>query len=308
MSHGLDIVQESLRTLPDWIVYVASVLTRLGDTWFVLVLVGGVYLFADRTPLPVAGYDRRDGAVALGLALAALAAVVGLKAAFAHPRPPGAGVPPELSLLPGRLRSAIAPLATADGYALPSGHALQSTVVYGTLALAAETGRRWRRVLAAGALVGIIAASRVLLGVHYLLDVLAGVAVGVVLLGATWHVAARRPGRALLIAVALALGAVLLAGFALQPLAILGGAIGARLAWGVVGGDVPARPTTPRETRRLVTGGVPLLGGVVGLTVAMEFAPEAVPAVVAGFLAAGLVVGALVALPAIASAPGTEAV
>jgi membrane-associated phospholipid phosphatase len=70
-----------------------------------------------------------------------------------------------------------------DTYSFPSGHAMASTAVYGALAYLA-----WGRLatlgarvlLAAGAtvLVGLICFSRLYLGVHYLSDVLAGIAGG----------------------------------------------------------------------------------------------------------------------------------
>lgn len=69
-----------------------------------------------------------------------------------------------------------------SGSSLPSGHALGSLVAYGMLAyvLLRLVDARWHRpvVLAAMILVLWIGASRVLLGVHYFSDVLAGVAVG----------------------------------------------------------------------------------------------------------------------------------
>ncbi len=74
-------------------------------------------------------------------------------------------------------------------YAFPSGHALAATATYGALAIVLYTSVRARRerrvVLAAlGALILLIAASRVVLGVHYLLDVLAGMVGGIALLSA----------------------------------------------------------------------------------------------------------------------------
>ncbi|HEX6402353.1 MAG TPA: phosphatase PAP2 family protein [Pseudonocardiaceae bacterium] len=74
------------------------------------------------------------------------------------------------------------PVAHASGYSFPSGHAGGSAAVYGALALLGVAGvARWARlVLVTGAalLVGAVAVSRVLLGVHYPSDVAAGVALG----------------------------------------------------------------------------------------------------------------------------------
>lgn len=69
------------------------------------------------------------------------------------------------------------------GASFPSGHAITSVVVFGTLAYLAarvERARRLRRATLIGAilLVLLIGFSRVYFGVHYLSDVIAGVLVG----------------------------------------------------------------------------------------------------------------------------------
>lgn len=75
------------------------------------------------------------------------------------------------------------PLLTLSTYSFPSGHAMGSTLLYGTLAaFAVWSVWAWRwRLLAgfvAGLLVVLICFSRVYLGVHYLSDVLGGIAAG----------------------------------------------------------------------------------------------------------------------------------
>jgi membrane-associated phospholipid phosphatase len=74
------------------------------------------------------------------------------------------------------------PIASASGYSFPSGHAGGSAAVYGALVLVFSAGiARWARLMLATAtalLVGAVAVSRVLLGVHYPSDVAAGVALG----------------------------------------------------------------------------------------------------------------------------------
>lgn len=81
------------------------------------------------------------------------------------------------------------PIVTAFGKSFPSGHALSSTVVFGALLLAFLPMVRGRhRHLAVGLVVVLVLAigsSRVLLGVHFLSDVLAGY-----LLGLAWLLAA----------------------------------------------------------------------------------------------------------------------
>ena len=77
------------------------------------------------------------------------------------------------------------PIATARGLSFPSGHAMAVAVNYGALLLVylPALARRWRRVATIAALTIIIAVgvSRLVLGVHYVTDVIGGW-----LLGAAW--------------------------------------------------------------------------------------------------------------------------
>ena len=105
----------------------------------------------------------------------------------------GAGVltlDPVLKALVGRLRPVVAhPVAYGNGDSFPSGHALGSIVCYGALFLVFLPAARgtWRRVFTAVILVLIaaIGISRLLLGVHYVSDVLGGWALGITWLGTT---------------------------------------------------------------------------------------------------------------------------
>lgn len=94
------------------------------------------------------------------------------------------------------------PFVQLTTYAFPSGHAFGAAAAYGALALAIAsvvTTRRDRALafLAAALIVVVVAASRVILGVHYVSDVLAGIAAGVALVAGLALILART-GRSVL--------------------------------------------------------------------------------------------------------------
>jgi undecaprenyl-diphosphatase len=81
-----------------------------------------------------------------------------------------------------RARPAIDPLASFSGSSFPSGHSATAAACYAALALVLSRGRTPRvRAMLAGTAAGIavaIGTSRMLLGVHWFTDVVAGLAVG----------------------------------------------------------------------------------------------------------------------------------
>jgi undecaprenyl-diphosphatase len=88
------------------------------------------------------------------------------------------------------------PLVRLNSLSFPSGHAIAGTLFYGALCLvvlAHVKDRGWRMAAAAIALVmiGLVAASRVYLAVHYFCDVLAGIAFGVAWLALALELLAR---------------------------------------------------------------------------------------------------------------------
>ena len=97
---------------------------------------------------------------------------------------------PVLKSLVGRLRPVVAhPIAYGTGDSFPSGHSLGSIVCYGAILLVflpAARGR-WRPafITVITALVVLIGISRILLGVHFLSDVIGAWALGITWLGVT---------------------------------------------------------------------------------------------------------------------------
>ena len=94
------------------------------------------------------------------------------------------GIESAVKVVLDRPRPAFTPsLTAASGASFPSGHAAGSSAVYVVLLLLAMSwlARRWSRLVATAVvllLVLAIAASRLLLGVHYPSDVLAGLGLG----------------------------------------------------------------------------------------------------------------------------------
>jgi len=262
-------------TLPDAVVTTAELVTRLGDPLILFVLVVAAYLLATRfdvtAPRMVA---------ALALALGAFTLTLALKHAFALPRPPGAG---------------------ADGYGFPSGHAIGSTVVYGAfVALLPERKRSAPLVAGVGTLVALIALSRVVIGVHYLVDVVVGVAVGLAFLVTTLRLG---PGVApervtiadarRVFAVAFVVGLVGITVAVVRDTVVAVVAAGGGLAgWHLAADRVVATPDT---TRRLVAA-LAVLPAVALLVPAVLDGGVSLP-VTAGL--AGGVVALLVALPGV---------
>jgi undecaprenyl-diphosphatase len=108
--------------------------------------------------------DRRSAVALVLVALVTELLNLGLKELFQRPRP-----------------SLFQEIATLHSYSFPSGHAMTSAAVYGSVATVlarAYPARRRAIALGACALVLLIGVSRVYLGVHWITDVLAGWAAG----------------------------------------------------------------------------------------------------------------------------------
>ncbi|WP_144798149.1 phosphatase PAP2 family protein [Halorubrum depositum] len=163
--------------LPEAVVVLFAAVTHLADPWFLFGLLAVAYWFAgDR----LAASPRRAGATAIAAVTCAYAAVALGKAWFAVPRPPGAMGPADVpTWLPGLLAGWYEAQVLSDGFGFPSGHATGGAAAYLSLALLYD--RAWTdrtRLFAAGAVAVAVAASRVVIEVHYLVDVVAGLCLG----------------------------------------------------------------------------------------------------------------------------------
>jgi membrane-associated phospholipid phosphatase len=148
---AVDLVTDSATTLS-----VARALTHLGDPLVVslatVVLVLGM----------IAVRSYRTAVYLAVVRIAVVVVTAGLKEVVARARP-----------------HQLHPVAVAHGYSFPSGHASGSAALWCSVAVIIATRTR-RSVAAAVALVVpvVVAATRVLLGVHFLSDVVAGFFLG----------------------------------------------------------------------------------------------------------------------------------
>lgn len=147
-----DLVGESSATLS-----LARGLTHLGDP-----LVVTLATFALAAGLAVAR-AYRAAIYVLAVRLVVVVATTGIKDAVARARPDEAH-----------------PVAIAHGYSFPSGHSSGSAALWCSVAvLIAARTRRSVAVAVAVVVPVVVATTRVLLGVHFLTDVIAGLVLGV---------------------------------------------------------------------------------------------------------------------------------
>lgn len=223
--------------LPEWVVPVADAVTLLGD---LLLIVGGLALMI---LLDVRRSRRRSGrplvtdrtAFIVGVVLGGLALTLILKTVVGAARPPA-----ELQAF-GR-----------SGYGFPSGHTMAATVLWGALAIWGLWGTRRVRLLGASAIVGLVAFSRLALGVHYLVDVFVSIALGVVFLVFAGTVFEGDPRLALATAAVLGIVALVATGANTDGLLAFAGCVGGATVWWLL-----ERPTGPvwRSVARYRFGG-----------------------------------------------------
>lgn len=215
----------------------------------------------------------------------------GAQGVLPPPSAPGAGEAPVIAWLPAIFQGVLASIATGSGHGFPSGHAFGSTIVWGGFALVVfgdEFSPGW---FGAAAVVALVSLSRLILGVHYLVDVVVGGALGVAVLGVFYVVADRgtAPARVLLVAVG-AGGIGLLQVVTFESVAALGSGVGGWLVWRGIAYSTLAHPSNRREAAAgfVVFG---LAGGFFGLLYAIE------PPLLATFFGSAIAVGGGVGTP-----------
>lgn len=194
---NVGVTEALVQFFPEWTRELFATVTVLGDWLVILVALGVVSLFDVVTSLRRGDdqlwADRTAFVVAVvfgGLAFALL-----LKTLFAAPRPPA-----ELhAVTPGE-----------GGF--PSGHTMVATVGWGALGWWLVDESRRLSVAVVAVVVALVGLSRLALGVHFLMDVLASVVFAVGYLAVIARTTAERPRYAFAFAFVLALLAALASG------------------------------------------------------------------------------------------------
>ncbi|WP_137288729.1 phosphatase PAP2 family protein [Natronorubrum halophilum] len=223
MSRGIGVTETLRETLPEWTAPLFELAALGGDLLLIVPVLGLLYVTSVFVSLR-RSTDAGEGplcsdrsAFVIAVVFGGLALIVLLKAALSLPRPPA-----ELH--------AVSP----SEYGFPSGHTMAATIFWGAIALWSTIGRQRARFAVAAAVVSLVGLSRLALGVHYLVDVVASIAFGLVYLAVVAGIANGRPGRAFVIAIAIAGIAVLVGGEHSRALLALAGSVGVGVSWWVL--------------------------------------------------------------------------
>jgi len=254
--------------VPDAVVPVFGLLTVLGSAKFLMMALSLAY-WNDQP-------RRRELLTVVAVAFVAVSVTLALKYWFGLPRPPA---------------SVRRVAADPSPVGFPSGHTIAATTVYGGALVALDRYRDPKLLAGAGTLVALVGLSRVVIGVHYLGDVLAGFAVGLVMVGVVAVALDRGPSAVFALAVVCAIPAVVLTTVPGDAALAGGGSVG-----GLAGSlwRTRAERFRSRVERAAVTvGGVAFVGAAIAVVETVE--PLVVPAAVAN---AALVFG-VVSLPSL---------
>lgn len=146
----------TFQAMTNWIVEIFRAISRLGDEEFFLFIAPVIYwCFSTRVGLRVGIYLMLSGGVNYAF-----------KLFFAQPRPYW-------------MDPRVIAYHTESSFGFPSGHAQHATVFWGALAASA---RQPAALILAGLLIFLIGVSRVIVGVHFISDVIAGWMIGVITL------------------------------------------------------------------------------------------------------------------------------
>jgi membrane-associated phospholipid phosphatase len=263
MNRGVGLT-ELLAELPTVVAVFFAVLTQLGDFWFVSTASVLAYWFGSATPRLGRGLTRERAAMVLALLASAAAVSVALKVVFAFPRPPNEGMVADGDTLPRLVEAFYVSVVTGRGYGFPSGHATTTVLVWGGFAWALRVGTRRQRYAVAAAVVAVVSLSRLVIGVHYLVDVVAGAAIaaGVLWLALTQL---RTPTRVFAFVTVVAAVGIVAGALTRDTAGALGMGVGGLVASTVI--DTVPAPTRRGGAVTTAIGGLALGGLALGVLV-----------------------------------------
>jgi len=196
---------------------------------------------------------RREVLTVVATAFVALAVTLSLKWGIGLPRPP---------------ESAQRYVLADSPVGFPSGHTIAATVVYGGGLVAFDRYRDARYAVPVAGLVVAVGLSRVVLGVHYLGDVVAGAAVGLALLGVLVVALRRGPTVVFALAACCAIPALFVAGDTGDAALAAGGSLGGVLGTAWSPSFDPFRSVA--EQAAVTVAGLVFLGGLLGTVETVE--------------------------------------
>lgn len=168
------VVESVVESTPLWVALVMLFVSYLGS----------IYVIGPATALVYLRGTSERTATWLGIVIGAYALFVFVKPLTDVPRP-NVESPMADVALPIVLDQLHYYAVEFDTGSFPSGHAIAATVFYGLLALDFDIGTRRQRFASAIVMVSLIGLSRVVLGVHYVEDIIGGALMGVIFLLAT---------------------------------------------------------------------------------------------------------------------------
>ena len=206
--------------LPGVAVDFFAVVTRLGDGATLVAIAMVLYWFGNPA-------DRAQRAMLLAIAVSTLALVAGLKGMLMIERP---------------LYVAELPFAPAEytGWSTPSAHSMGAAAVYGALAVVLDVGKKWQRYAVAAFLIVTVPMSRVVIGVHYLGDIIAGAALGLALVAVALRITTKSVAPMFGLSLAIALVAFGLGSEEFTAMSI-GASLGGLVVWSLIE-DIEADP------------------------------------------------------------------
>ena len=176
MSRGVGEIAVFQEVMPESLAFIIAMLTQLGAIWFASVVLFGLYRYV----------NREQAVIIAGLLITGTGIWRTIKIVFPVPRPEQPMI--ETTELPLLLQPAFDLAVVDSGPGFPSGHAVTTTVLYLSLAAFLTIGSKKSRYAVAVFLISLVGFTRITLGVHYLVDVIAGAAIGhSLLLSSRWY-------------------------------------------------------------------------------------------------------------------------